>query len=249
MTVRVALVGDRDVRHLAHQAIPRAVALAAAAVGAHVEAEWLPTERVGDDAALARWDGIWCVPASPYRSMDGALRAIGFARRAPRPFLGTCGGFQHAVVEFAREALGWRDADHAETAAGGGRLVISPLACALVEVGGAVRLRPRSRLAAAYGAADITEGYHCSYGLAPGVRDALDAAGLRATATNADGDVRAVELDAHPFFVATLFQPERAALAGRCPPLVAAFVRAAAHHAATGAVAAAGPTVNRAAAD
>ena len=238
MTVRLALVGDRDDRHLAHQAIPRAVALAAAAVGAHVEAEWLPTERVGDGAALARWDGIWCVPASPYRSMEGALRAIGFARRAPRPFLGTCGGFQHAVVEFAREVLGWHDADHAETAAADARLVISPLACALVEVSGAVRARPHSRLAAAYGAAEITEGYHCSYGLAPGVRDALDAAGLRATATDADGDVRAVELDAHPFFVATLFQPERAALAGRCPPLVAAFVRAAAHHAASGVVAA-----------
>ena len=64
------------------------------------------------------------------------------------------------------------------------------------------------------------------YGLNPDFRAALVRGPLRATAHDTAGDTRAVELDGHPFFVATLFQPERAALEGRVPPLVAAFVQA-----------------------
>jgi len=64
----------------------------------------------------AGFDGFWCVPASPYRDIDGALRAIRFAREQRRPFLGTCGGFQHAVLEYARNVLGWADAEHGELA-------------------------------------------------------------------------------------------------------------------------------------
>ena len=147
------------------------------------------------------------------------------------PFLGTCGGFQHAVVEYARNVLGWADAEHAETAPEAARPVIVPLACALVEVTDRVRLRPGSRIAAAYGAGEATEGYHCRYGLNEAFRATLVSGALRVTAEDDAGDIRALELQGHPFFVATLFQPERAALAGRLPPLVAAFARAAAEQA------------------
>ena len=60
---------------------------------------------------------------------------------------------------------------------------------------------------------------------------ALVSGPLRVGARDATGEVRAVELDGHPFFLATLFQPERAALEGQLPPVVAAFVRSAAAHA------------------
>jgi CTP synthase (UTP-ammonia lyase) len=223
----IGLVGDYDPEVPAHQAIPRALALAERAPEAPLEFRWLPTETIADDALLAPFDALWCVPASPYRSMDGALRAIHFARERPRPFLGTCGGFQHAVVEYARNVLGWADAEHAETAPEAARPVIVPLACALVEVTDKVQLRPGSRLAAAYGASEATEGYRCRYGLNEAFRATLASGALRITAEDDAGDVRALELDGHPFFVATLFQPERAALAGRLPPLVAAFAQAA----------------------
>jgi CTP synthase (UTP-ammonia lyase) len=59
----------------------------------------------------------------------------------------------------------------------------------------------------------------------PAFQATLLSGSLKPTAHDAAGDVRAVELDGHPFFVATLFQPERAALAGRLPPLVVAFVQ------------------------
>jgi CTP synthase (UTP-ammonia lyase) len=231
-SLRIGLVGDYDATVPAHQAIPRALTLAAEALASLVHFAWLPTDAIEGDDALAPYDGIWCVPNSPYRSMDGALRAIRFAREHGRPFLGTCGGFQHAVIEYARNVLGWATAEHAESAPGAELLVVTPLSCALVEVAHTVHFRPGTRLATAYGADEAVEGYRCNFGLNPALRDALLAGELHVAAEDDAGDVRAVELDRHPFYVATLFQPERAALAGRLPPLVAAFAAAARAHAA-----------------
>lgn len=224
--ISIGLVGDHDATVTAHRAIPLALGLAAEALAIEIRPEWVPTHEIREGARVAAFDALWCVPASPYENMEGALSAIRFAREMHRPFLGTCGGFQHAVLEYARNVLGWEDADHAETAPDAARPVIAPLACALVEVRDAICLRTGTRIASAYGESEITEGYHCNYGLNPAFRERLVAGPLRATAEDKAGEVRAVELDGHPFFVATLFQPERAALEGRLPPLVAAFVRA-----------------------
>jgi CTP synthase (UTP-ammonia lyase) len=106
----------------------------------------------------------------PYRDTDGA-RAIRFAREQQRPFLGTCGGFQHAVLEYARNVLGWADAEHGELAPDARRAVIVPLSCALVGHRYRAfiplhthrrRLRP-----------EIEEGYRCRYGLNREFADAL----------------------------------------------------------------------------
>jgi CTP synthase (UTP-ammonia lyase) len=228
-TTRIALVGDYDETVPAHRAIPRALELAADTLSRPVVGEWIPTETITDTSRVADFDGIWCVPASPYRSMEGALSAIRYAREQERPFLGTCGGFQHAVIEYARNVLSWADAEHAETAPDAVRPVITPLACSLVEATDAIRFRDGSRIAAAYGVSEAVEGYRCRYGLNPTFQEALVAGPLRIGAEDDAGEVRAVELDGHPFFVATLFQPERAALTDRLPPLVAAFIRAVKH--------------------
>jgi uncharacterized protein YndB with AHSA1/START domain len=198
-----------------------------------VTAEWVPTDSIATDDRLLGFDAVWCVPASPYRSTDGALRAIRFARERQVPFLGTCGGFQHAVVEYARSVLGWSHAEHAETVPEAELPVITALECALVEAPGAVRFREGSRLREAYAAGGAVEGYHCRYGINPQMRDALTAGPLHVAAEDDHGDIRAVELDGHPFFVATLFQPERAALRNEIAPIVQAFVEAAADVAAT----------------
>lgn len=224
--VRIALVGDYNTGVPAHQAIPKAFALATEALAIPINAEWLPTDSISDDAQFAPFDGIWCVPASPYKNMEGALRAIRFARLRPLPFLGTCGGFQHAVLEYARGALGWMDAEHAETSPRAEKQIIAPLSCSMVEVSDAIRLKEGSKIANAYGSLEATERYRCRYGLNPAFQESLVSGALRVTGTDDAGEVRALELDNHPFFVATLFQPERASLEGRLPPLVAAFVQA-----------------------
>src|SRR5262249_20584689 len=145
--ILIGLIGDYDATVPAHQAIPIALQLAADAAAVEVKWQWVPTEEVRSVARVSAFDGLWCVPASPYRNMAGALLAIQYARESGRPFLGTCAGFQHAVIEYARNVLGWADAEHAETAPDAVRPVIAPLACALVEATGAVRFFPSSRIA------------------------------------------------------------------------------------------------------
>jgi CTP synthase (UTP-ammonia lyase) len=221
---RIALIGDYNPSAKAHQAIPGALALAADA-DITCQWEWLHTASLSRDPAeqLAAFDGIWCVPASPYANTRGALGAIRFARESGRAFLGTCGGFQHAMMEYA-EAVWGVTAAHAELDADAVNPVIAPLACSLVDQAGELHLAPRSRLASIYGAASATEEYHCRYGLNPRYAERLATGSLRIAAVDAADDVRAIELDDHPFFIGTLFQPERSAFSGRSHPLIRAFV-------------------------
>jgi CTP synthase (UTP-ammonia lyase) len=224
--IRIALIGDYDPQVTAHQAIPVALGMAAEHSGVDVQFEWLATDHIKADTPLEHFNGFWCVPASPYRDMDGALRAIGFAREQRRPFLGTCGGFQHAVLEYARNVLGWADAEHGETSPDAERALLTPLTCSLVEAVDSIYLMSGSLIAQAYENTEIREGYHCRYGVNPEFGQALLSRQLRAVGHDSAGDLRAVELKDHPFFVATLFQPERAALKGTLPPLVRALIEA-----------------------
>lgn len=228
MSIRLGLVGDRNDEVVAHRAIPTAIELAAVRSGLDVTVEWLGTETLDPSAPdLSRFSGLWCVPASPYRSAAGALAAIRYARVNDVPFLGTCGGFQHAVLEIADALWGVAGAVHAELDASAPNPVIAPLECALVEQGGTVHFRTGSRLAHAYQQLSAEEEYHCSYGFNPRYRRRLHEGPLWLTAWDDDEDVRGVELEGHPFFVATLFQPERTALRGRVPPIVDAWLAAA----------------------
>jgi CTP synthase (UTP-ammonia lyase) len=226
--LKIALVGDHDPAIAAHRAIPLALDRASGDLGLPVTATWIDTIEIGDAAARLRgFDALWLVPGSPYRSMDGALRAVRHARETRLPFLGTCAGFQHAVIDHARHGLGWPDADHAETAPEAPRAVITPLACGLVEALEPIRFVAGSRIAAIYGQPSAVERYRCRYGLNPAFAEALLGGPMRIAATGDRGEVRAVELDDHPFFIATLFQPERGALEGATPRLVRALIQAA----------------------
>jgi CTP synthase (UTP-ammonia lyase) len=224
-TIRVGLIGDRDLNVTAHRAIEHALPLTAAAVGLSVEYEWLATDSI-NVARTPSFDGLWCVPASPYRDTEAVLATIRYAREHATPFLGTCGGFQHALLEYAQNALGWSDAEHGELPSQGGRAVISPLACALVEARQSIRLEDGSKISQAYGTSSIEEGYRCRYGLNPEFAYELFNGHLRATGWDEDGEVRVVEIAGAGFFVATLFQPERAALEAQVPPLVRSWLQA-----------------------
>jgi CTP synthase (UTP-ammonia lyase) len=227
--LRIGLVGDRSDAVAAHVAIPPALEGAGRRLGRAVAPVWVATDALPDDTTLCGFDGLWCIPASPYRDMGAALRAIRLARVEGIPFLGTCGGFQHALIEWAR-ANGIEDAEHAETSPDAADLVIAPLACSLVEASGAIHLAPGSRAATLVGATQTVERYHCSYGLAPAFAERLLAGPLRPTGWDDARDVRVVELDEHPFFVASLFQPERSSSEAAPHGLVLGFVAAAGAH-------------------
>ena len=229
--INIALIGDYDLAVTAHQAIPAALERAADDAGLPLTWTWvgtasLDTRRGGND--LAPFHALWCVPASPYANTAGAIAAIRFARQTGRPFLGTCGGFQHALLEYAEAVWGVASPKHAELDPDATDPVIAPLSCSLVEASGELRFMPGSRLAAIYGMSGATETYHCRYGLNPRFAARLETGPLRVSARDHAGEIRAVELTSHPFFMATLFQPERAGLAGRSHPLISAFAVSAA---------------------
>ncbi len=228
MYVQIGLIGDYNPEVRAHIAIPLALALASNGNADSIKLVWLPTSTLEHNvkSQLRNFRGLWCVPASPYASMNGALNAIRFARERNIPFLGTCGGFQHAIIEYARNALGRPDADHAESNPSAVNPLTTPLACALREAEGRIRLKSPSRARTIYGCAEATEPFNCGFGLNQEHERMFEGSSLHITATDENGSARIVELDEHPFFVGTLFQPERSAFKQGRHPLIAAFVQA-----------------------
>jgi len=227
--VSFALVGDFNSAVVAHQCIPRALELAGKELGVMCEAVWAPTMSLdtGEDGKLAGFNAIWCIPASPYACTRGALNAIRYAREQRIPFLGTCGGFQHALMEYAANVLHIAS-QHAEIAPDADDPLITMLSCSLVEKNGGIIFAKGSRLRAIYGVERAEEGYHCRFGLNAKYEKQFQDAGMRITARDESGEARGMELEDHPFFIGTLFQPERSALKGQVHPLIRAYVRAAA---------------------
>jgi len=202
----IALIGDYNPTVIAHQTIPAALDRAAAEGGLRLEWTWVHTSDLGADIVddLGGFSALWCVPASPYANTAGAVAAIRFARETGRPFLGTCGGFQHVLLDYAEAVWGLSMPAHAELDPEAPDPVIAQLDCALVEARGEIWFTPGSRLAAIYGVPRATETYHCRYGLNPLYAARLGVGPLQVSARDAVGDVRAVELKGHRFFIATL---------------------------------------------
>ncbi|MET7616853.1 hypothetical protein [Streptomyces sp. NPDC005408] len=239
-SARIALVGDRSPHVKSHTRIPGLLDALAERDGLVLDAYWIPTGDAEEPGAVDGFDAVWVLPGSPYRSEAGALSAIRTARERGIPFLGTCGGFQHALLEYARDVCDLTDVAHAENDPDADDLLIAPLACSLVGHEGAVRLTPGSLAESVLGAQKTQERYHCSYGPDSRHLDTLTAHGLHFTGEDEEGQVRIAELPGHPFFLATLFQPELYGDGTRPHPIVRGLATAAVAHAsvAAGAVSA-----------
>ncbi|WP_248958066.1 glutamine amidotransferase-related protein [Sphaerisporangium perillae] len=247
---RIAIVGDRSAHVRAHGRIPVLLDALRERHRLDLDAYWIPSRDAEDEHALGGFDGVWLVPGSPYRSEAGAVAAVRAAREGGVPFLGTCGGFQHALLEFARDVCGMTGARHEENReedmpppAGEGRgagstpdgytPLIVPLACSLAGHESAVRITPGSLAERVLGTNRTIERYNCSYGLDPLHLGTLRAHGMRFTGYDDEGEARIAELPGHPFFLCTLFQPELAGDGTRPHPIIRAFAAAATEHART----------------
>jgi CTP synthase (UTP-ammonia lyase) len=218
MPVAIAALGDRNTEYLTHREIDATIALAP-------EIRWVGT----DGADIAGYDALWVLPGTPYRDEASALAAIRFAREQGMPILGTCGGFQHMALEYARNAAGLAGAAHAESDPDGETIVVEPLACSLVGQERTVRPVAGTRLAAICGDEPFVGFHYCGYGLVRGWA-ARPARGVGPPA--ADAGVEAFELPDHPFYLATLFQPQvGTSERGVLHPLVGALLAAAASRA------------------
>lgn len=223
----VSLIGDYSAQVDAHRAIPRAIELAADSLELDVGYEWIRTTQV-DVADLAESDAIWCVPLSPYENPQAVIDAISFSRENDIPFLGTCAGYQHAALEFARNQLGHAHAGSAEDDPDTSMPLISALVCRLSAESGAINLASGSRISKIYGESRISEEYNCGFGVNREYLPIFDGSDLRFCGFDDDGDPRVLEVSGHRFFIGTAFQPERSAFADRSHPLIRAFLEAAA---------------------
>ncbi len=227
--VRIGIIGDYKPDFHPHQATDAAIHHAADQLQLPVTIEWLPTQLLAHepDTQLRRFDGLWCAPGSPYQSMNGALQGIRFAREQGWPFIGTCGGFQHVVLEYAHNVLGFTDAAHAESDPDASTLFVSALACSLVGKAMRVHVEPSSRVFRMYGRAMVQEQYYCRFGLNPDYQATIHEGGLRVVGIDDNHEARIVELPDHPFFVATLFVPPLTSTPEQPHPLILAYLQAA----------------------
>jgi len=239
--VRIGILGDFNPEFRSHHATNDALQHAAGKLGITVESQWIPTPSLVEPNGLKTLetvDGVVASPGSPYASMDGMLRGIQFARERDWPFLGTCGGFQYAFIECARNVLGIKDADTAENNSGSKNIIIYPVACAVPDRKGdapklsgvvpEIRLRPGSYLQAFYGQDTVTEEFFCNFEMNPEFEWAAMEAGFPVVARGPGGEARAIESPTHRFFIATLFQPQLSSKPKESHPLLLAFVQAAA---------------------
>ena len=252
MLLQIGILGDFNAGLRNHQATNDALRHASDAMHANVSANWIPTVSLSDTNAkelLAAQDAILAAPGSPYRSLDGMLAGIQYARSYGVPFLGTCGGFQYALIEYARHVLGWTDASTEENDAPSAHPIITPVACPVPDCGAGapklsglrkLALKSGTLLARIYGRPVANEEYFCNFEVNPKYLTDFERSGLTLSAFGERGEMRGLEIREHPFFVATLFQPQLGSLEGAPHPLITAFVQAAASYqaAAWGAVAA-----------
>ncbi len=239
--VRIGILGDFNPEFRSHHATNDALQHAARKLQLKVESTWVPTPTLTESDAAAildPFDALLASPGSPYNSFDGMLKGIEFGRVHDRPFLGTCGGFQYAMIECARNVLGIRDATTAEEDPKAKNIVIYPVACAvpnrdpkapkLSGVVPQIHLRPGSYLASFYGKESVEEEFFCNFELNPEFEWMAMEAGFPVVARGSNEECRAIESPAHLFFVATLFQPQLSSREDNPHPLIMAFVQHAA---------------------
>jgi CTP synthase (UTP-ammonia lyase) len=226
MVASVAIIGEFDPEFEPHAATNAAIAHSSAALGLQLDSAWVSTADI-EESVFRRHHALWVAPGSPYKDLARTLWAIRHAREQGIPCFGTCGGFQHIILEYARNVLGFWDAQHAEYDPYASDLFVSRLACSLVGSEMAVQFAPASLVARCYGTDRAVEQYYCNFGVHPDRVRVLGSGPLQIVGTDAEGEVRAVELPGHPFFVGTLYVPQARSLAGAPHPLVNAFLRTA----------------------
>jgi CTP synthase (UTP-ammonia lyase) len=225
MNRSIAILGEYSPTSQAHLATTAAIEHSCALLETDIEGVWVPTESIGP-WLWDRFTGIWVAPGAPYKDMDRALWAIRCAREHLIPCFGTCGGFQHMVLEYARNVLGFKDAQHAEYDPYASHLFIARLECSLVGREMPLRFTNGSQVARVYGALSATEHYYCNFGVAPEYIALLKSGAMQVTGSDSEGEVRVIELPGHPFFIGTLFVPQTRSTPQRSHPLVTAFLQA-----------------------
>ncbi|WP_442498399.1 CTP synthase C-terminal region-related (seleno)protein [Methylobacter sp. sgz302048] len=223
MRKSIALLGEYTSTFPPHVSTDAAIEHTRNFLGMDMTAEWISTEDI-DHNLFDRYSGIWVTPGSSYKSMEKTLWAIRYARENKVPCFGTCGGFQHIVIEYARNVLDFREAQHAEYDPYASSLFISRLTCSLAGRRMQLDFVPGSQVAEIYGSLSAKEQYYCNFGVNPDYTHLLKQGSLNISGSDAEGEVRVIEHPDHPFFIGTLFVPQARSMPEQPHPLVVAFL-------------------------
>jgi CTP synthase len=245
--VEVAIVGKYTELPDAYISVSEALKHAALHHRVDVKVRWIRSEhleRIEPDevaAELAGVSGVLVPGGFGYRGVEGKVRAIRWARENEIPFLGLCLGLQCAVIEFARHALDTDDANSSEFNVFTEHPVIDlmPDQTDVTDKGGTMRLglyparlEPGTKVRDAYGDEVVYERHRHRFEVNNAYREPLADAGMRFSGVSPDGRlVEFIELDDHPFFVATQAHPELKSRPNRPHPLFREFVGAVARRA------------------
>jgi CTP synthase (UTP-ammonia lyase) len=226
--IKIGVIGDYDGRP-SHIATNEAIKHCALYLGLRQETQWISTDSIenGSGQSLNGFDALWCAPGSPYKSAQGAMNAIQFARENNYPFMGTCGGFQHVVLEFARDVLHLSEIKSVDFNPYTPNLFISALSCSLIGETRTIFLTKDTKVAQMYGAKQLEERYNCNFGLNDQFRNQLVQHGFVVAGTDETGNTRILELLQNKFFIATLFQPQLSSTPENPHKLILAYLKSA----------------------
>ena len=222
-TVNIAIIGDYNEKITAHTCIAKALSLAHNKTHIEVDFLWINSRRV-NIKHLKKFDAIWCAPSSPYKSMQGVLNAINFARTNNVPFLGTCAGYQYTAIEFARNELDYANAQHQEVNKETSMPLFALLHSITEEKEADVFLSNNSLLKKIYKEEHIKEEFEGKYVLNSKYAHIFDDSAMKLVAIDKNKDVKALEIKENRFFIATAFQPERSALKNKSHCLIERFI-------------------------
>lgn len=239
-TVKVGLVGKYVELPDAYRSIREALVLATAQFDYRLELTYIQAEKINEtnvEQMLGGLDAILVAPGFGQRGVDGKLLAVKYARINQVPFFGIGLGMQCAVVDFARNELGFFDADSTEMNPSAGHKVFDILADEKSAFGfdGSMRLgayntklKEGSKVAAIYGADAVSERHRHRFEFNNDFSDKFEAKGMVISGYNADyGFADIVEIPAHPWFVGTIFHPEFNSSVSKPHPLFVSFIEAA----------------------
>ncbi len=242
--VKVAVVGKYTELADSYKSIHEALAHGGFANEAGVKVDWIASDRFTDQETtgelLGTYDALLVPGGFGVRGVEGMLEAIRWAREHKLPFFGICLGLQTAIIEFARNVCKIANTNSSEFEPECENPVIALMRSqeGIQEMGGTMRLgaypcrlRPGSRVAQIYGAAEVSERHRHRYEVSNAYRDVLAEFGMRCSGLSPDGSlVEMIELPDHPWFVGCQFHPELKSRPMRPHPLFAGFVGAALEH-------------------
>ena len=239
-SVRIGLIGKYVNLVDAYLSVVESLRHAGVFHGVDVEIEWVQAEQVPDllrDGKLNDLDGIVIPGGFGERGIEGKIVAASWSREHSVPCLGICLGLQVMVIDFARNILGFDDANSSEFDPSSNHRVIDLMdeQREVVEKGGTMRLgtypatlRAGTQVHAAYGREVVYERHRHRYEVNPRYHRRLADGGLTLSGMSPDGRLcEFIELDSHPFWVGTQAHPEFLSRPERSHPLFRELIAAA----------------------